>query len=291
MLVKTNSKVFRKPAWLNKKISLSACHKMDKLISKTGLHTVCHEAKCPNISECFAKGIATFLILGDVCTRSCRFCAIKKGIPDNVDMNEAGKIRDAVKLLELKHVVLTSVTRDDLKDGGAFLFVECIREIKKSHPETFIEVLVPDFKGNMLSVENIIKEKPDIFAHNLETVPRIYGQARKEASYKLSLNILKTSKELSRSIYTKSGIMLGLGEKEEEVLSLFDDLIGVGCDFISIGQYLAPGNNHIEVKEYIKPDKFKYYERKAKYLGFKHVESGSYVRSSYMASSYLENKA
>ncbi len=278
----------KKPAWLDKKISLKVCNQMRELLSDLHLNTVCEEAKCPNISECFAKGQATFMILGRVCTRNCAFCGVKKGEPEEVDEDEPERIAEAVKKLKLKHTVITSVTRDDLELGGAEMFAEVISEIKKIDEKITIEVLIPDFKLNLEAIKMVVNRKPEIIAHNVETVPSLYNKVRSLSDYELSVDVLKIIKELDDKIYTKSGIMLGLGEKEDEVFGVFKDLADAACDFLSIGQYLNPSSHHYPVKEYIEPDKFDYYRKKALDAGIRYVISGPYVRSSYRASEYLE---
>lgn len=284
----TETGCIRKPAWLDKKIDFKKCENLNVLLKKHGLNTVCKAAKCPNMSECFSKGVATFLILGNVCTRNCDFCAISKGAPETVDLSEPLRVAQAVKALSLGHVVITSVTRDDLCDGGSGLFADTIDEIRKLNQDTTIEVLVPDFRGNKKSLKEIVDRKPHIFAHNLETVPRLYRNVRKKADYSLSLEVLKAAKDLNETIRTKSGIMVGLGEKIEEVLKTLADIRMAGCDFLSIGQYLAPSFRQSPVKEYVEPEKFEYYKKEAMKLGFVHVESAAYVRSSYMASRYIK---
>jgi len=276
--------ILRKPGWVNKKIDFSKTDKIQKLFNKLKISTVCNEARCPNISECFLKGTATFLILGDICTRQCRFCNVKKGKPARVDIFESEKIVEAVKILNLKYVVITSVTRDDLDDGGAFLFADCIKKIRDFNPEIKVEVLVPDFKGKSDSLLKVINAKPDVFGHNIETVPELY-YIRKGASYDLSLSVIAFAKQ--HNLITKSSIMLGLGEKEDQVIRVFMDLKNNGCDFLSIGQYLQPDSNLMPVKEYLKPEKFEFYEKKAKEIGFLYVKSGIYVRSSYLAEEYF----
>ncbi len=278
----------RKPEWLNKKIELKKCEEMFFYLKDLHLNTICQEARCPNISECFSKGVATFLILGDTCTRNCRFCAVKKGRPSQeLDEQEPHRIAQAVERLGLKHIVITSVTRDDLPDGGAAIFVKVILNIRKRCEDVRIELLIPDFEGNEESVRKIVDAKPDIIAHNLETVPRLYKEIRNGANYTRSLKVLEMAKGFCKDIYTKSGIMLGFGEEEREVLDVFYDLRKVRCDFLSIGQYLAPSREHFPVKEYVNPDRFLYYKKRALELGFLYVESGPYVRSSYLASEYL----
>ncbi len=275
-----------KPPWLNKKISLKDCSEMKSILKNSGLNTVCEEAKCPNIGECFAKKQATFIILGAVCTRGCLFCGIKKGEPDPVDTQEPFRIADLVSRLGLKHVVITSVTRDDLSDGGASLFSETIEAVRKKNKDATIEVLIPDFKGEIEPLEVLAKSNPEIIAHNIETVPRLYQKIRKGASYARSLKVLKILKRLMPDIPLKSGLMLGLGEEQEEVYKVFDDLVNAGCIYLSLGQYLAPSKSHFPVQEYIKPKVFDRCLKKAIAAGFRSVKSAPYVRSSYLASEY-----
>jgi len=275
----------RKPEWLNKKIDFKKIAGTDNYMKDLGLHTVCHQARCPNISECFHKSTATFLILGDTCTRQCGFCSVAKGEPKPADETEPERVLKAVKRMKLKYVVITSVTRDDMQDGGAGIFARTIRAIKKYDISIKVEVLVPDFKGDMDSVKTVTGAKPEIFGHNLEVVPSLY-YIRKGAEYKRSLDVLSFARK-EPNILTKSGIMLGLGEKQEEVIKVFEDLRQAGCEFLSIGQYLRPASQNHEVVEYINPAKFEEYKAKALDMGFLHVESGPYVRSSYNAGGYL----
>lgn len=282
-----NLKKMRRPEWLKKSIDFKRCRELDSLFIDLGLKTVCREAFCPNMSECFSEGVATFLILGNKCTRGCSFCAVGKGVPEPPDPGEPRRIAEAVLRLGLKHVVITSVTRDDLPDGGATAFIDNIHTLRKAKRDINIEVLTPDFKGNIDSVKKIINARPDIFAHNIETVQGLYSTVRRGSDYKISLAVLEAAKKIGGEIYTKSGIMLGLGETEGEVLSVFRDLNNIGCDFLSIGQYLSPGPGHHPVKEYIRPEKFAYYKEEAESAGFRFVESSPYTRSSYMAHKYL----
>lgn len=275
-----------KPAWLNKKISLRDCVELKAILKKKEVNTVCEEASCPNIGECFAKRQATFIILGAVCTRGCLFCGIKKGIPGPLDLQEPSRIADTVLELGLKHVVITSVTRDDLLDGGAGVFAQTINVIREMVEHIKVEVLIPDFKAERKSLEVLAKGLPDIIAHNMETVPRLYPDIRKGASYARSLEVFKILKSIAPSIPLKSGLMLGLGEKEDEVYAVFDDLVKAGCIYLSIGQYLAPSNAHFPVQEYIKPEIFDRYQEKALSAGFLSVKSAPYVRSSYLAAEY-----
>lgn len=276
----------KRPHWLNKKISLSQCHQVINILSSLSINTVCREAMCPNIHECFSRNTATFLILGDICTRECSFCAVKKGIPGTVDRGEPERIAQAVKKMGLRYAVVTSVTRDDLVDGGADIFALTISSIRRENPETNIEALIPDFKGEVENLDKIIRAKPQVIAHNLETVPCLYDSVRQGSDYQRSLRVLDTVKRLS-AIHTKSGLMLGLGESESEVLGVLRDLREIGCDFLSLGQYLAPSLNHYPVKEYVNPEKFKFYKGEALKLGFLYVASNPYVRSSYLAEEYL----
>jgi len=276
----------RRPEWLKKKIDFDKNRKTSLLLNGLGLNTVCQEAKCPNISECFKNHHATFLILGKSCTRHCRFCAVEKTDLLPLDLEEPKKIAACVKEMRLKHVVITSVTRDDLDDGGAAQFAKTIAEIKKLEECPRVELLIPDFKGLDRSLKTVIESKPDIIGHNVETVPRLYA-LRPETSYRLSLNVLKTLKKMDTSIYTKSALLLGLGETKDEVLNTLKDLRKVQCDFLALGQYLRPTLNNIEVAEYITPEKFLNYKEEALNLGFKHVESSPYVRSSYNAANYI----
>ncbi len=274
-----------KPIWLRKRISIENINaiRVEHILKDGALHTVCESALCPNISECFNQGTATFLILGDICTRNCRFCAIKKGRPNQVDPEEPKKVAKAVELLGLKYVVITSVTRDDLPKGGADKFRETILEIRKNNRETKIEVLIPDFKGDRDALEEVLSAFPDVLNHNIETVPSLYPIVRPMADFGRSLNILYWTKEYNSSIITKSGIMVGLGETEKELYSVFKMLTDVGCDIITIGQYLQPTKEHLPVKEYISPERFKEIEELAYKAGFKYVVSGPFVRSSYFA--------
>jgi len=283
--------VAQKPTWLNKKINLSDCHNMQGLLRGFSLHTVCEEAACPNISECFKKGTAAFMILGRNCTRGCKFCNIGHGNPDPIDNSEAKQVAKAILRLGLRHVVVTSVTRDDLQDGGAQQFADTVLAIRRACGNVTIEVLIPDFNARRASIQTVVDSVPDIINHNLETVPRLYSEVRPEANYHRSIGVLKSAKEISSGgINTKSGIMVGLGEKESEVLGLFQDLRRAECDFLSIGQYLAPSKGHYPVKEYIRPELFDYYKQKAQEAGFRFVASAPYVRSSYLAEEYINGE-
>jgi lipoic acid synthetase len=275
----------RKPEWLRKKVNLGDQSHMRQLLGELRLNTVCQQAMCPNISECFSCGQATFLILGINCTRQCSFCNVEKNVPHAVDGAEPLRIAEAVTRLKLSHVVITSPTRDDLPDGGASHFSETVTAIRNTFSGTRVELLIPDFLGNHQSLETIVRSQPDIVAHNVETVPRLY-HVRSGADYQRSLEVLKRSHELAPLIKTKSGIMLGMGEDECEVEQVIDDLRRVNCSYLSIGQYLSPSKRHYPVQEYIKPDVFDRLRKAALDSGFYHVESGPYVRSSYHAGQY-----
>ncbi|ABK99846.1 lipoyl synthase [Pelobacter propionicus] len=278
-------KIERKPEWLQKRINPGGQIPMLRLLEELNLNTVCRQALCPNISECFARNQATFLILGKNCTRHCSFCNVDSCEPEEVDQEEPQRVAQAVARLGLSHVVITSPTRDDLDDGGASLFAQTVRAIRAVTPSTRIELLIPDFLGDIPSLDRVIASAPDILAHNLETVPRLY-HIRAGADYNRSLELLRHCGETAPAIRLKSGIMLGLGEKEQEILELFRDLREVGCVYLSIGQYLAPSKRHHPVREYIHPDRFEYLREQALQMGFVHLESGPYVRSSYHAGSY-----
>jgi len=283
----------KKPSWLSKKITFTReRHEVKGLLSELGIHTVCESARCPNLSECFTHKRATFLILGDLCTRSCRFCAVGKGkigcIPPP-DESEPYRIAEAVKALGLKYVVITSVTRDDLQDGGSGHFVEVIKTLRGQDRTVRIEVLTPDFGGSIECIDRVVEAAPDVYNHNVETVPRLYTRVRPEADYKKSISLLSRVKTKSPSILVKSGLMVGLGESKEEVYEVLKDLRACGCDSVTIGQYLAPGNEYLPVFEYITPSVFDYYRKLAEQIGFKYVASGPYVRSSYMAHLGYEN--
>jgi lipoic acid synthetase len=274
-----------RPEWIKKRITnMKSIEETMSILRGLSLNTVCEGAQCPNIGECFGNKTATFMIMGEVCTRRCRFCAVPKGKTQNLDPQEPKNIGIACRELGLRHIVITSVTRDDIPDGGARHFAETVYEIKRQNPKTTIELLIPDLQGDWDALKVILDSKPDIMNHNVETVPVLYDEVRPQANYERSLELLKKVKELDKEIYTKSGIMLGLGEKEEAVLKVMDDLIGIGCDILTIGQYLQPSKDHIELKEYIHPDKFKEYEQIGLQKGFKYVASGPLVRSSFNAS-------
>ena len=273
----------RKPEWLKVKYQdPRKIAQVKRLLNHLSLNTVCQEANCPNKMECFSKGTATFMVLGSVCTRNCKFCNVTKGEPEKVDPKEAKHLAEAVEQLGLRHVVVTTVTRDDLVDGGAAHFAAIVREIRKRSKAT-IELLISDLQGSEKDLRTIVNEKPDIINHNLETVPDLYARVRPMANYMQSLTLLRRVKEMDPDIFTKSGIMVGLGEREDQVVSLMKDLREVDCDFLTIGQYLAPSSEHLDVVEYVHPDVFQRYKDIAEGLGFKHVASSPFVRSSYNA--------
>jgi lipoic acid synthetase len=273
-----------KPNWIRVKAPISPAYKSTfDLIRSKKLNTVCEEAACPNIGECWEKKHATVMILGSVCTRACAFCNILTGMPDKLDPHEPDRLAEAVAELGLEHMVITSVDRDDLSDGGARQFVRCIERIRETSPGTTIEILTPDFMRKPGALEMVVAAKPDVYNHNIETVPGLYPKIRPGARYFHSLNLLRRVKELDPSIFTKSGLMVGLGEKKEEVLQVMDDMRSADIDFITIGQYLRPTPRHAEVKAYITPDEFRYYARMAKCKGFLMVAASPLTRSSYHA--------
>lgn len=277
----------RKPHWLQKKISPADHAAMDRLLGSLQLNTVCREASCPNISECFRQKQATFLIMGKECTRSCSFCNVSANRPSPLDPDEPARVAKAVVALELQHVVITSPTRDDLDDGGAGHFAATVAAVRAAAPQTAIELLVPDFKGDLSSLARVLAAKPDILGHNIETVPRLYS-IRAGADFDRSLQLLCTAKKTAPEIPTKTGIMLGLGETAAEVSSTLAAIRATGCDYLSIGQYLAPSRSHYPVAAFIEPAEFDRYRKLALSMGFSHVESAPYVRSSYHADRYQQ---
>lgn len=278
---------FNKPIWLRKKLSNTAQKDMEQLLKDGGLHTICQEAKCPNISECFSKKNATFLILGDTCTRRCTYCNVKTGKPNGVDEKEINEVTIAVQKLGLKFVVITSPARDDLEDGGALQFYKVTKNILENTSDTQVELLIPDFKGNVESIQKVVDSGAVIIGHNIETVPRLY-RVRRNATYERSLEVLQKIKDLGGdAVKTKSALMVGLGETEDEMVQVFKDLIAVGCKFLSIGQYLAPSGDYEKVIEFVKPEQFDRYKTLALELGFEFVHSTPYARSSYLAHEYL----
>jgi lipoic acid synthetase len=282
----SNPSFRRLPSWFRQEIpNISKINEMKKMFRGSRLHTVCESAHCPNMGKCWGEGVATFMILGDTCTRACRFCAVHAGKPTELDLQEPYHVALAVKELNLRYVVVTSVARDDLKDEGAQQFADTIQEIRKLMPETKIEILIPDFSNKMESLKKVVEAAPEVISHNIETVERLSPLVRPQAEYRRSLAVLKNFKEMAPAIFSKSSIMLGLGETRVEIAQVMKDLIAVGCDILTIGQYLAPseGKRHLKVEHFVTPQEFEDYKKIGMGLGFKHVMSGPLVRSSYIA--------
>ena len=283
---KTEGTRLKKPKWLRVKLPTGENYKkVRNLVSEHNLHTICESGSCPNMGECWGAGTATFMILGNTCTRSCGFCGVATGKPGEVDPFEPAKVAQSVKLMEVKHAVITSVDRDDLKDGGADTWVKTVEMIRKKSPGTTLETLVPDFAGDWENLDKIINVAPEIVSHNLETVRRLTKEVRIQAKYDRSLEVLRRLKE--GGMKTKSGVMLGLGETKEEVLETMDDLVSVGVQVLTLGQYLQPTKEHLEVQEFVTPEQFEEYKKIGLERGFKYVESGALVRSSYHAEKHL----
>lgn len=278
-------KPLAKPSWIRAKAPNSpAAENLKKILRKFELNTVCEEAGCPNLGECFGHGTATFMIMGKICTRRCPFCDVAHGRPEPLDENEPANLAKTIKAMELSYVVLTSVDRDDLRDGGAGHFASCIQQINKESANTRIEILVPDFRGRLdKALEILTRTPPVVFNHNLETVPRLYKKARPGADYRNSLELLKLYKASCPDIQTKSGLMVGLGETDEEILEVMKDLREHNCDMLTLGQYLQPGQYHLPVERYVRPERFEQFAREGEAMGFRHVASGPMVRSSYHA--------
>ena len=276
-----------KPKWLRVKLPTGKKYtELRSLVDKYNLNTICTSGSCPNMGECWGEGTATFMILGNICTRSCGFCGVKTGRPETVDWDEPEKVARSIKLMQTKHAVITSVDRDDLKDMGSIIWAETIKAIRRMNPEITLETLIPDFQGNTRHIDRIIAVNPEVISHNMETVKRLTREVRIQAKYERSLEVLNYLKQQGMP-RTKSGIMLGLGEKEDEVFQTMEDLRNVGLDIITIGQYLQPSKKHLPVKQFITPDQFKKYETVGLEMGFRHVESGALVRSSYKAQKHL----
>jgi len=276
----------KKPKWLRVKLPIGENYrKVRSLVDEHKLHTICESGSCPNMGECWGEGTATFMILGNICTRSCGFCAVKTGKPEEVDAYEPGKVANSVKIMKVKHAVITSVDRDDLKDGGSEIWAQTVRAIRKQSPGTTLETLIPDFAGKWENLQVIIDIAPEIVSHNLETVRRLTKQVRIQAKYDRSLELLFRLKK--GGMHTKSGLMLGLGESEQEILETMQDLRNVGVEVLTLGQYLQPTLKHLLVVEFINPEKFEYYKIKGLEMGFRYVESGPLVRSSYHAEKHL----
>lgn len=279
----------RKPEWLRiEKRPVENLGYVTNLLKDLSLNTVCHAANCPNRLECYSKKTATFMILGQECTRNCRFCNVSNNPVEKVDPNEPENVAEATMKLGLKHVVITSVTRDDLPDGGASHFAKVIKAIKDRDKDIIVEVLIPDLQGDIEDLKTVIDAEPDVLNHNIETVPRLYKDVRPQAIYKRSLDVLENSKKLNPDIPTKTGIMLGLGETYDEVIEVFKDLRKIDCDFLTVGQYLQPSKKHFNLVEYISPEMFEKYKEEAINLGFKFVASSPLVRSSYKAADMFE---
>lgn len=275
----------RKPKWIRARgQNAPEVERLKQLLRNNNLHTVCEEASCPNLGECFAHGTATFMIMGDICTRRCPFCDVAHGRPKPLDENEPANLAHTIRDMALRYVVVTSVDRDDLRDGGSSHFAECINAIREQSPNTKIEILVPDFRGRMdVALDMLVSTPPDVFNHNLETVPRLYKKARPGSDYAWSLDLLKRFKQRIPDVPTKSGLMLGLGEEIVEVEQVMQDLREHGCNMLTLGQYLQPSRYHLPVERYVTPDEFNYLATRAKEMGFDNVASGPMVRSSYHA--------
>jgi len=277
----------KKPKWLRVKLPIGKKYtELRGVVEKYNLHTICTSGSCPNMGECWTEGTATFMILGNTCTRSCGFCGVATGKPDSVDWEEPDKVARSIKIMKIKHAVITSVDRDDLKDGGSIIWAETIQAIRRANPKITLETLIPDFQGNKTNLDRIIAVKPEVVSHNLETVRRLTREVRIQAKYDRSLEVLLYLKE-SGLPRTKSGIMLGLGETENEVIETLHDLKDAKVNIVTIGQYLQPSKKHLLIKEYITPEQFKKYEKIGLDLGFRHVESGALVRSSYKAQKHI----
>jgi lipoic acid synthetase len=282
--------VGRKPSWLKMKLpGGEEFTKLLNLVNDQRLHTVCQSAKCPNMGECWAAGTATLMILGDVCTRSCGFCHIATGRPPTLDLDEPVRVGHAVATMNLKHTVITSVNRDELEDGGAAVWAETIRQIRRQSPGTSVEVLIPDFAGNWDALQKVLDEKPEILNHNTETVPRLYKTVRPQAKYRRTMELLKIAKD--QGLVTKTGMMLGLGEKQDEIDAVLDDLIAIRCDILTLGQYLQPTSKHLPVERWVHPDEFAAWKIRGEAKGLRHVESGPLVRSSYHAEKQVQAHA
>ena len=282
-----NKEIVKKPKWIRVKLPTGKKYtELRGLVDKYNLNTICSSGSCPNMGECWGEGTATFMILGNICTRSCGFCGVKTGKPESIDWAEPEKVANSIKVMKIKHAVITSVDRDDLKDMGSFIWAETVKSIRRINPKTTLETLIPDFQGIEKHLNKIINVKPEVVSHNMETVRRLTREVRIQAKYERSLKVLEYLKRKGIK-RTKSGIMLGLGEKENEVFQTLIDLKENNVDIVTLGQYLQPSKKHLPVKNFIDPDQFKIYEKFAKNLGFRHVESGPLVRSSYKAQKHI----
>jgi lipoic acid synthetase len=281
-VISSPSPLSRKPSWLKMKMPAGEGYaRLLKLVNDQKLHTVCQSAKCPNMGECWAAGTATLMILGDVCTRSCGFCHIATGRPATLDLDEPRRVGEAVATMRLGHCVITSVNRDELFDGGAAVWADTIRQIRAKSPNTSVEVLIPDFAGNWDALQQVLDERPEILNHNIETVPRLYKRVRPQAKYRRSLELLQIAKQ--QGLVTKTGMMLGLGETGDEIDAVIDDLVSIGCEIFTLGQYLQPTAKHLPVERWVHPDEFKSWKIRGETKGLRHVEAGPLVRSSYHA--------
>ena len=278
-----------RPDWLKVRLPTGDDYfRLKRIMRDKGLHTVCEEARCPNVAECWGQGTATFMILGDVCTRSCGFCAVKTGLPQVLDQDEPRRVADAVEAMGLTHAVITSVNRDELPDGGAVMFARTIEAVRERMPDTSIEVLIPDFKGSRASLQTVLGARPEILNHNIETVPRLYRHVRPGASFAQSVELLRRVKEIRNDIVSKTGIMLGLGESLDEVEAVMRELVDdAGVDVFTIGQYLQPTKEHLRVERFVHPDEFRELADRGRAIGFRHVEAGPLVRSSYHAANQI----
>jgi lipoyl synthase len=276
----------RRPEWLKVRVPGGPHYTSIKnIVDRKRLHTVCEEARCPNMGECWNSGTATFMILGEICTRSCGFCAVQTGKPQGLDWDEPRRVSSAIKQMQIKHAVITSVNRDERKDGGSPIFAETIRLIRQEVPECRVEVLIPDFKGNEEALNIVLDAGPDILNHNIETIPRLYRIVRPQADYQQSLEVLERAKK--REFTTKSGVMVGIGEKYDEILAVMRDLRRIQCDILTIGQYLQPTKLHLPIDRYVHPDEFRLYKEEGMKMGFRYIESGPLVRSSYHAERHV----
>jgi len=287
MSEETTTNKIQKPKWLRVKLPVGKKYtELRNVVEKYKLNTICTSGSCPNMGECWTEGTATFMILGNICTRSCGFCGVKTGRPENVDWEEPEKVARSIKLMKIKHAVITSVDRDDIKDGGSIIWTETIQAIRRANPNTTLETLIPDFQGNKTNIDRILAVGPEIISHNLETVRRLTREVRIQARYDRSLEVLKYMKDQGQR-RTKSGIMLGLGETEEEVIETMQDLANAKVDILTIGQYLQPSKKHLPVIDFVTPEQFDKYKEIGEGMGFKYVESGALVRSSYKAQRHL----
>ena len=286
LAVVENPERIRKPKWLKVKLPIGENYRnVRQIVDDHKLHTICESGNCPNMGECWGEGTATFMILGNICTRSCSFCAVATGRPTELDLEEPERVADAIRLMKVKHAVITSVNRDELADRGAFVWNKTVTEIKKQSPSTTIETLIPDVKANWDALITMISPGQEVVSHNMETVQRLYRLVRPQAKYERSLEQIKRTKQFGKR--TKSGVMLGLGESKEEVYAIMDDLVANGCDVLTLGQYLQPTRMHLEVKDFITPEMFDHYKEVGLQKGFKYVESGPLVRSSYHAERHV----